>query len=65
VSSELADRFESPITAPGLLWTRSWRRRAVQFPTVAKHAVAANGAGTGANGAGTGGTKKGVTGAVL
>src|SRR5216684_6108245 len=44
VSSELADRSESPITAPGLLRTRSWRRRAVQFPTVAKRAVAANGA---------------------
>jgi hypothetical protein len=44
VSSELADRSESPITAPGLLWTRSWRRRAVQFPTVAKRVVAANGA---------------------
>jgi hypothetical protein len=57
VSIELADRSESPITAPGLLWARSWRRRAVQFPAMAKHAVAANGAGTAE-------TKKGVVDAV-
>src|SRR5258707_12327369 len=49
VSSELADRSERPITerpitAPGSRWTGFWRRRAVQFPTVAKRAVAANGA---------------------
>ena len=49
VSSEIADRSEStiterPITAPGSRWTGFWRRRAVQFPTVAKRAVAANGA---------------------
>src|SRR5467141_1244536 len=57
VSSELANRSEGPITAPGLLWTRSWRRRTVQFPTVAKRAVAANGA---AAPRGTADTKKGV-----
>src|SRR5258705_111468 len=34
---------EHPITAPGSRWTGFWRRRAVEFPTVAKRAVAANG----------------------
>jgi hypothetical protein len=61
VSSEPADRSERPITAPGLLWMRSSRRHAVQFPAVAKRAAAANGAGASR---GTVDTKKGVVDAV-